>query len=197
MADKRTRNIQTLDIIRANNMIPSFNKFHHLNKGKNFNRWDLIPRYLAIENHFGENDFGWEMFRKLRIHQSSEFGDGHAQKLYDQTARTDFESLIDSVKKHGFKRRFALVVNQDNLKITKGWLRFACCLYFEIDTIPCKYDTIDPSDGYDLNWMQNDVGYETKEINQIVACRDRIFNKIESKILDVVIEDEENEDEET
>ena len=84
MADKRTRNIQTLDIIRANNMIPSFNKFHHLNKGKNFNRWDLIPRYLAIENHFGENDFGWEMFRKLRIHQSSEFGDGHAQKLYDQ-----------------------------------------------------------------------------------------------------------------
>ena len=116
MADKRTRNIQTLDIIRANNMIPSFNKFHHLNKGKNFNRWDLIPRYLAIENHFGENDFGWEMFRKLRIHQSSEFGDGHAQKLYDQTARTDFESLIESVKKHGFKRRFALVVNQDNFE---------------------------------------------------------------------------------
>ena len=30
MADTRTRNIQTLDIIRANNMIPSFNKFHHL-----------------------------------------------------------------------------------------------------------------------------------------------------------------------
>ena len=79
MADKRTRNIQTLDIIRANNMIPSFNKFHHLNKGSNFNRWDLIPRYLAIEEHFGENDFGWEMFRKLRIHQSSEFSDGHGR----------------------------------------------------------------------------------------------------------------------
>tara|TARA_A100001037_G_scaffold244817_1_gene225972 strand:+ start:112692 stop:113225 length:534 start_codon:yes stop_codon:yes gene_type:complete len=177
-------------------MIPSFNKFSHLNKGTDFNRWDLIPRYLAIEEHFGENDYGWEMFRKLRLHQSSEFADGSAQTLYDQSARTDFEVLIDSMQKHGYKRRFALIVNQDNLKITKGWSRFACCLYFEIDTIPCKYDTIDPTEGYDLNWMQNDVGYETKEINQIVACRDRIFDKIESKILDVVIDEEDDEAEE-
>ena len=196
MADTRTRNIKTLDIIRKNNMIPSFNKFSHLNKGTDFNRWDLIPRYLAIEEHFGENDYGWEMFRKLRLHQSSEFADGHAQTMYDQSARTDYEELIESISKHGYKRRFALIVNQDNLKITKGWLRFACCLYFEIDTIPCKYDTIDPSDGYDLNWMQTEVGYETKEINQIVACRDRIFDKIESKILDVVIDEEDDEDEE-
>ena len=29
MADTRTRNIKTLDIIRKNNMIPSFNKFFH------------------------------------------------------------------------------------------------------------------------------------------------------------------------
>ena len=65
-------------------------------------------------------------------------------------------------------------------------------MYFGIDKIPCKYDTIDPTDGYDLNWMQNEVGYTSKEINQIVACRDRIFDKIESSILDVVIEDEEN-----
>lgn len=193
MADKRTRNIQTLDIIRANNMIPSFNKFHHYNKGSNFNRWDLIPRYLAIEEHFGENDFGWEMFRKLRIHQSCEFSDGHGQKLYDQTARNEFEILIDSVKKHGFKRRFPLIINHENFKITKGWLRFACCLYFQIDKIPCKYDTIDPTDGYDLNWMQNEVGYTSKEMNQIVSCRDRIFEKLESSILDVVIEEDAEE----
>ena len=67
-------------------------------------------------------------------------------------------------------------------------------MYFEIEKIPCKYDTIDPTDGYDLNWMQSKVGYTSKEINQIVACRDRIFSKIESSILDV-IEDEENAEE--
>ena len=67
MATTRIRNIKTLDIIRANNMIPSFNKFSSLNKGTQFDRWDLIPRYLAIEEHFNENEYGWEMFRKLRI----------------------------------------------------------------------------------------------------------------------------------
>ena len=49
MATTRIRNIKTLDIIRANNMIPSFNKFSSLNKGTQFDRCDLIPRYLAIE----------------------------------------------------------------------------------------------------------------------------------------------------
>lgn len=193
MADTRTRNIQTLDIIRANNMIPSFNKFRHLNKGETFERWDLIPRYLAIENHFGENDYGWEMFRKLRLHQSSEFGDGHAQKLYDQSVREDFEKLIDDIERRGFRRKYPLVLNGDTMHITKGWLRFACCLYFEIDTIPCKYDILDPESDYGLNWLQNDVGYTSKEMNQIVACRDRIFDKIESKILDVEIEEDDEE----
>ena len=41
--------------------------------------------------------------------------------------------------------------------------------------------------------MQNDVGYDSKEMNRIVGCRDRIFEKIESKILDVEIEDDEEE----
>lgn len=192
MATTRIRNIKTLDIIRANNMIPSFNKFHSLNKGTQFDRWDLIPRYLAIEEHFNENDYGWEAFRKLRIHQSCEFADGHSQKLYDQTAREDFESLIDDMQKHGFRRKYPLIVNEDTLHITKGWLRFACCLYFEIDIIPCRYDVLDPESDYGLNWMQNDVGYDSKEMNQIAGCRDRIFEKIESKILDVEIEDEED-----
>jgi hypothetical protein len=67
-------------------------------------------------------------------------------------------------------------------------------LYFEIDTIPCRYDVIDPETDYGLNWMQNDVGYDSKEMNQIAGCRDRIFEKIESKILDVEIEDDEDEE---
>ena len=101
--------------------------------------------------------------------------------------------LIDSIQKHGFRRKYPLIVNEDTLHITKGWLRFACCLYFEIDTIPCRYDVLDPEADYGLNWMQNDVGYDSKEMNQIAGCRDRIFEKIESKILDVEIEDDEEE----
>jgi len=188
MAHTRTRNIKTLDIIRANNMIPSFNKFSSLNKGNAFTRWDLIPRYLAIENHFNENDYGWELFRKLRMHQSAEFGDGHSQKMYDQSAREDFETLIDNMKASGYNKKYPLVINEESMRITKGWLRFSCCLYFQLNTIPCKYDVIDSKSEYDLNWMTTEVGYSAKEINLIVGGRDRLFEKLEKNILSAPVD---------
>ena len=111
MAHTRKHTIKTLDIIRENNMIPKSSKYKHLNKKVLFKRWDLIPRYLAIENHFGENDYGWDLFRKLRTHQASEFGDGTVQSEYDQSVRTNFESLIESVGANGYDRKHPLVVH--------------------------------------------------------------------------------------
>ena len=96
---------------------------------------------------------------------------------FTNDANNILKSILD-------KKNIAILVGGSGLYIES--------LIFGIDKIPCKYDTIDPTDGYDLNWMQNEVGYTSKEINQIVACRDRIFSKIEPSILDVIIEDEEN-----
>jgi hypothetical protein len=187
MTSTRTRNIKTLDIIRENSMIPKNSFYHHLNKKSLFKRWDLIPRYLAIENHYGENDYGWELFRKLRLHQSCEFGDGTSQTLYDQTTRTNFETLIESVK-IGFNREYPIVVTENNLRINKGWLRFACCLYFEIVEIPCKYDVLDPNPSYSKRWLIEDVGYTKSEVNLIQEGRLRIFKKLENSILNAEVE---------
>ena len=183
MAHTRKHTIKTLDIIRENNMIPKSSKYKHLNKNVLFKRWDLIPRYLAIENHFGENDYGWELFRKLRLHQSSEFGDGHAQSDYDQSTRSDFEHLIKSVETTGYNRNYPLIVNEEGLRINKGWLRFACCLYFGIDEIPCVFDMINPNPSYSLTWMRSEVGYTASELGLIRDAHDRMFTKLESTIL--------------
>ena len=183
MTTTRKHTIKTLDIIRENNMIPKDSPFEHLNKKTLFKRWDLIPRYLAIENHFGENDYGWELFRKLRLHQSSEFGDGHAQSDYDQTARSDYERLIKSVEAAGYNRGYPLIVNEEGFRINKGWLRFACCLYFGIDEIPCVFDTLNPSPSYSLTWMKTEVGYTAKEIRLIREGHTRMFAKLRASIL--------------
>jgi len=182
MTSTRTRNVKTLDIIRENNMIPKNSAYSHLNIKSLFKRWDLVPRYLAIENHYGENNFGWELFRKLRLHQSREFGDGTGQTLYDQTTRTNFESLIDSIK-NGYNREFPIVVNETGLRINKGWLRFACCLFFNIDEIPCKFDTLNPNPSYSKTWMVTEVGYNKKEMDLIEDGYTRIFTKLEKTIL--------------
>tara|TARA_B100002019_G_scaffold202106_1_gene175172 strand:+ start:17 stop:577 length:561 start_codon:yes stop_codon:yes gene_type:complete len=182
MTSTRTRNIKTLDIIRENNMIPKSSEYSNLNKKSLFKRWDLIPRYLAIENHYGENDYGWDLFRKLRLHQSSEFGDGTAQTLYDQTTRTNFETLIESIK-IGYNRDYPIVVNETGLRINKGWLRFACCLYFQIDEIPCKFDTLNPNPSYSKSWMMTEVGYTNDEMLLIEESYLRIFEKLSGNIL--------------
>ena len=182
MTSTRTRNIKTLDIIRENNMIPKSSEYSNLNKKSLFKRWDLIPRYLAIENHYGENDYGWDLFRKLRLHQSSEFGDGTSQTLYDQTTRTNFETLIESIK-IGYNRDYPIVVNETGLRINKGWLRFACCLYFQIDEIPCKFDTLNPNPTYSKSWMVTEVGYNKDEMQLIEESHQRIFDKLSGNIL--------------
>ena len=182
MTTTRTRNIKTLDIIRENNMIPKSSEYSNLNKKSLFKRWDLIPRYLAIENHYGENDYGWDLFRKLRLHQSSEFGDGTAQTLYDQTTRSNFETLIESIK-IGYNRDYPIVVNETGLKINKGWLRFTCCLYFQIDEIPCKFDTLNPNPNYSKSWMVTEVGYTKDEMQLIKESHQRIFDKLSGNIL--------------
>ena len=182
MTSTRTRNIKTLNIIRENNMIPKSSEYSNLNKKSLFKRWDLIPRYLAIENHYGENDYGWDLFRKLRLHQSSEFGDGTAQTLYDQTTRTNFETLIESIK-IGYNRDYPIVVNETGLRINKGWLRFACCLYFQIDEIPCKFDTLNPNPSYSKSWMMTEVGYTNDEMLLIEESYLRIFEKLSGNIL--------------
>ena len=163
-------------------MIPKSSEYANLNKKSFFKRWDLIPRYLAIENHFGENDYGWNLFRKLRLHQSREFGDGTSQTMYDQTTRTNFESLIESIK-IAYNRDYPIVVNETGLRINKGWLRFACCLYFQIDEIPCKFDTLNPNPSYSKSWMVTEVGYTKDEMQIIEESHQRIFDKLEGTIL--------------
>ena len=185
MADTRKHTIKTLDIICENNMIPKDSPYRHLNKRVQFKRWDLIPRYLAIENHFGENDYGWDLFRKLRIHQASEFGGGIVQSEYDQSVRTNYENLIKSVEIDGYDRKHPLIVHEKGLRINGGLLRFVCCLYFGIDEIPCVFDMFNPNPSYSLNWMRSEVGYTTSELKLIREGRDRLFTKLESTILNI------------
>ena len=186
MTDTRKHTIKTLDIICENNMIPKHSPHSHLNKKTLFKRWDLITRYLAIENHFGENDYGWELFRKLRTHQASEFGDGTIQSEYDQSVRTNFENLIKSVETSGYDRKYPLIVHETGLRINGGWLRFACCLYFGIDEVPCVFDMLNPNPIYSLTWMKTEVGYTAKEIRLIREGHTRMFAKLKASILSEV-----------
>lgn len=39
---------------------------HHYDNNSNFLRMDTVIRYLAIEQYYGENNFGYELYNKMQ-----------------------------------------------------------------------------------------------------------------------------------
>jgi hypothetical protein len=175
---KKKAVLKISEIVKENSMIPESSSLSRYNNEEvEFHRWDLIVRYLAIENHLGENDYGWRLYRNLRIHQSAEFGDGTVQSDYDQTARRGFEELIDSVKLKGYKRKYPIPVNSDTLRLNGGAQRLMCCIYFGIDEIPVIVDHFDPDANYPLDWFTLH-GFEADDIQLIKDGQIRMFEKM-------------------
>ena len=58
-----------------------------------FNRYDMIVRLLAIENYYGKNDFGWDLYRKQQ--NTRKGGDW-------QNAESRFRALIKSYEENGY-----------------------------------------------------------------------------------------------
>ena len=176
------RYVKAVDVIKANGMIPESSPLAEYNyEGVEFHRWDLIVRYLAIENHFSENDYGWELFRKMRIHQSSEFGDGHKQTDYDQSARTAFERLADNMKHQGYNKSNPIPIHAESLRLNGGAPRFVCALYFGLERIPCVLDYFDPDVNYPIGWFK-EHGFTVGEIQLIKDGHLRLFERLEDYI---------------
>ena len=176
------RYVKAVDVIKANAMIPESLPLAEYNYEEvEFHRWDLIVRYLAIENHFSENDYGWELFRKMRIHQSSEFGDGHKQTDYDQSARTAFERLADNMKHQGYNKKFPIPIHAESLRLNGGAQRFMCALYFGLEKIPCVLDYFDPDVNYTIRWFK-EHGFEKAEIQLIKTGHLRLLERFEEYI---------------
>ncbi len=68
--------------------------FFQQNHNDGFERLDIIVRYLAIENYFGLNDFGFEMYNKM---QEKRMGREHAKISADI-----FRKLIKSWTENGY-----------------------------------------------------------------------------------------------
>jgi len=58
-----------------------------------FNRFDIIVRYLAIENYYGKNDFGFKMYSKM---QSKRLNNENSE------CESNFRELIKSYEENGY-----------------------------------------------------------------------------------------------
>ncbi|MBU8907592.1 capsular polysaccharide export protein, LipB/KpsS family [Desertibacillus haloalkaliphilus] len=135
-----------------------------------FNRVDLIVRYLAIEDYYGKNNYGFKLYKKMQKNRSK-----HIAKTYLRRKRK-FKELIESVEKQGLKKDS--YVNLDSKShLLDGSHRVACALYFNIDEIPIQFREKRKKIDYSINWFKNN-GFTEEEIKLILDKQTELFDYI-------------------
>lgn len=100
-----------------------------------YQRLDVVVKYLAIENYFNKNDYGFALHQKLqslRQRQSANMPEG-----YEKLSSEAFRNLIQSVEREGFWEN-AEITCDSRLFLLDGAHRLAVCLYFNVPKVRVK-----------------------------------------------------------
>jgi len=144
-------------------------------QGGRFNRFDTIVRILAIEEYFGENDYGWRLYEKMQKERVKDF----QGEIPVATYRERFEELIKSFKENGYNSKYPIFCNDDN-QLMDGSHRLACSIYFkekEITVKRAEQATID----YGLKWFE--PNFTQEELKYIQDRFNKVIDQVEIKPL--------------
>src|SRR5690554_5801149 len=124
-----------------------------------FTRVDIVVRYLAIENYFGKNRYGFKLYSKMQRKRRR-----YSQKNLNRSKKR-FRKIIKSFEKKGFKRRSRIVLNS-KYKLFDGSHRLACAMFFNIDEIPILIRRKKRRAGYSMHWFRKH-GFTNRELRII------------------------------
>ena len=132
-------------------------------KGGQFNRYDTIVRLLAIEHEFGKNDFGWDLYLKMQKTRQA-FSNKEIKSL--DAFKSDFLSLIQSIKENGFDDKFPIMTNKSG-ELSDGSHRLASAIFFNEKEVKFKSDKNDRSNvDYGIGWFEEN-GFSEEEVGRI------------------------------
>lgn len=128
-----------------------------------FNAIDIVVKFLAIENYYKKNDFGFELYRKMQMKRVGE----------DWTER--FVKLIQSFE-NGIDME-SWVKTDLHYSIHDGAHRLALALFHGYEDIPVRVFNVEVQRRYyGINWFrEND--FSEKEISLIMSKLNELLHK--------------------
>lgn len=146
--------------------------FAYQYRNNKFNRYDIVVRYLAIEEFFGKNNIGFYLYKKIQEKRGF-------IKIVDHRSKEDslerFKNLILNVEKNGFDE-FSLIPVDKNQTIMDGSHRVALALFFDVPLIPLKLYKKEFKVDYSMEWFRKN-NFSDEEINIIENKRKEIFRE--------------------
>lgn len=127
-------------------------------------RYDIAVRLLAIENYFGKNSYGFDLYEKMRNRQVC---DDTCEKMSVQR----FTQLIKSYEKGEYDENSELITDEE-LQVIDGLHRLALAIYFEVSRLKVRIVQKEEKNYNGKAWFENLFSEEELGI-------------IEEKVLDI------------
>lgn len=132
------------------------------------NRYDIFVRYLAVEEYYGKNNYGFRLYEKM---QNKRIGDDN----YGSYAVERFLALIKSYEVNGYKESSAVLVGK-NLALWDGSHRIALGLYHKLPNISIDIQSETTFYEYKIDWfLKND--FSPEEIKIIIDKADEVLKE--------------------
>lgn len=139
-------------------------------------RCDMIVRLMAIENYYGYNECGLELYRKM---QDLRVGAGYGEK-----AISAFRSLIKSYENKGYDKESSIILDK-NLNIIDGSHRMALAVFHHVPYISaCIVNSKHPVE-YSIDWFIMN-GFSSKDTNSIIEKSNYVIRGINKKLCCVI-----------
>ena len=131
-------------------------------KNNKFNAADVIIKYLAVENYYGLNDFGFELYNKLQFYR------------INQNWEKRFVNLIESFEK-GYNSD-SIIDTDLNYSIHDGAHRLALAIFHDIKELRIRlYNTNLYRREYGFDWIE--PYFTSYELNMIINKYQELLNR--------------------
>lgn len=132
------------------------------------NRYDIFVRYLAIEEYYGKNDFGFRLYSKMQNNRTG-------TDYYASYAIGRFRALIESYEVNGYDEKSAIPVGS-NLAIWDGSHRVALGLYHNLPNISVDIHPEPKFYEYKIDWFLKN-GFSLEEVKIIMDKAEEVLSK--------------------
>lgn len=140
------------------------------NLAEGYNRLDIVVRYLAIEEYFGENQIGYDLYLKMQAKRKTQ---DTPEEINMRLER--FKEIILDWKENGYDSRSKISCDC-NLHLLDGSHRLALALYFGTLKMYCTCYGYEKKIDYSLNWFI-EHGFSEEEIMQILNKESELLEK--------------------
>ena len=145
------------------------------NFAEGYNRLDIVVRYLAIEEYFGKNQIGYDLYLKMQAKRKN-------QDTFEETVMRleRFKEIILNWKENGYNPKSKISCDC-NLNLLDGSHRLALALYFGTLKMYCTCYGYEKKIEYSLNWFI-EHGFNQEEINQILNKSEELLKKCQGGV---------------